>query len=84
MFTCDIHGFLIGDQIRIVNNKGRSYEKCRECQKVKDRKHAKKYRDENKEYYAQMKREHYEEKPEMQIERNRRYRDNLRRKRKPE
>ncbi len=84
MFNCDIHGFLKGDQIRIVTIKGKSYERCRECQKEKDRKHAKKYRNNNKEYYAQKKREHYQTNPESQIARNKRYRENLRRKQAPE
>ena len=77
VLNCDVHGTRIGQQIRTVVIKKISYNRCRECQREKDRKHAKKYRDKNKEYYAAKKKEHYNENPHMQMERNRRYRERL-------
>jgi hypothetical protein len=74
-FNCDIHGFLSGESIRIITIKKREYIRCKLCQKEKDKKYSKNYRDKNKEYYKNKKTEHYKEKPEMQKERNKRYRD---------
>lgn len=76
-FNCETHGYIKNDEVRIVTIKKKEYKRCRECQKEKDKKHAKKYRNKNKEYYGQKKKEHYENHSEMQIERNRRYREKL-------
>lgn len=73
-FCCDIHGLLKDNEIRIVTIKGIEYKRCRECQRIKDRKYSKTYRNKNKEYYAIKKKEHYESKPEMQVARNRKWR----------
>lgn len=83
MLTCETHGFLKGEQVRTVTIKGISYERCRECQREKDRRHAKAYREKNREYYARKKREHHAENPHMQVERTRRYRERIRRSKKP-
>ncbi len=74
IFNCEIHGYLTGEQIRVVIIKKREYKRCRLCQREKDKKHAKTYRNKNKSYYAKKKKEHYEKKPYMQIARNQEYR----------
>lgn len=73
--NCEIHGFVKGNAVRVVTIKKKVYYRCRECQKIKDKKHAKVYREKNKDYFADKKREHYQNHPESQIERNRRYRE---------
>lgn len=76
--TCNVHGFIKGNDVRIVTIKKIIYHRCRECQKIKDRKHAKVYREKNKDYYAAKKKQHYADHPDSQIERNRRYRERKR------
>ena len=72
--NCEKHGFLKENEIKIVTIKKIEYKRCIYCKREKDRKTSKKYRENNKEYYAIKNKEHYEKKPEMAMERQRRYR----------
>lgn len=71
---CEIHGFLKKNEIKIVVIKKIEYKRCLYCKREKDRKHAKTYRDKNKDYFAIKNKEHYKKHPEMAMERQRRYR----------